>query len=1733
MIPTRFRLIIVFWFVISLQAFATVRYVNVNNPSPASPYNSWAKAATNIQTAIDAANPGDQILVTNGIYQVGNRVVSGMTNRVAVTKEVSVASVNGSAVTSVDGGSAMRCFNMVDGSSLSGFTLTNGMTPENGGGIRCDTTNVVITNCILTSNLATNQGGGAFQGTLINCSLIGNSAGGGVTFGNPAGGGAGGSVLIQCVVSANFTFNRGMGGGLNNCLATLCRITNNIANLNNAGGAYVGTLNDCLLAYNDAGYAGGGAFGSVLNNCTVVANTAENGPGGGVDSCTVNNCIVYYNSFINSIFYGWTPDQTNCAFSTLNYSCTTPQPTNGTGNISVPPLVVDPVNGDWHLQSNSPCIDGGNNAYVATTNDLDGNPRIIGLVVDIGAYEYQAPTIAITLQPLGQARRIQQSVQFSVAAISPLALSYQWSLNQTNIIGATNASLVLTNLQMSQAGNYAVQISNASNSVVSSNALLTINGPQPGVPYILVFTPASGGIGTVVTITGFNFSPTATNDLVWFGAVAATVQSANPSNLVVTVPPGAIYAPITVTVNGLVAYANAPFVPTFVSDGSAIGTNTFGPPLNLGSGSGPIGIAIADMDGDGKPDLVIANLNDHTISLFRNTSSAGTVSFAPRVDLAPIQTPCCEGNPNFISVADVDGDGKPDILVCDWAHNQILVYQNIATPGALTTNSFAAPVGFGAAGEPLNVRVADVDGDGKPDIIIANDAVGMVSILHNIGTAGTLTANSFAPHVDFSTGRGTWDIAIADLDGDGRPDIAAAIAGASYMSVFRNTSVPRTIDSNSFAPCVNLPAPTNCWAVMAADVDGDGKVDLIAGSDSGAGIAVYRNLISSPGPISTNSFASPVNFASGGVVSLVGGDLNGDGRTELNLGGAVSVFPNLSTPGSFDTNSLGARVDLPAGSLGAAVGDLDGDGRPDIAASGTTVFQNLLPFGGPPIIIVQPADLTVPVNTTATFTAFIAGKAPLSYQWFFNGTNLSDGGRFTGSATASLSISNIQTADVDDCYLIATNSFGAVTSRVVVLTPVVLPPNFTLQPQSQTNILGSNITFIASVSGSQPMAFEWLFNNAPMTDGGRVSGSATTNLTITGLLTNDVGAYQLVASNAANTVTSAVASLTVLVPPLFTQQPSNQSVILGSNATFSVTVDGTAPFSYQWFFNSTPLTDNGHVSGSTTTNLTRTDVQEPDVGNYTVAITNVAGSATSVVATLAISTPLISTQPQSQSVLAGVTVTLGVIASGQQPLAYQWQFDGTNIQNAVTNTLVLTNVLVNQSGIYSVTITNAYGTAISSNATLTVTALTISTQPTNRVAWLNGSTSFRVNVSGTAPFTFDWRCNGADVPGPQTNLLTLTNLQAAQFGTYYVIVSNAYGSVISSNATLFLSQVAAWGSYYGETNLPPGLTNLIAISGGSVSTMDCLALRGDGTTVSWPSSPPGLVIAEVTNLIAIACGGAEGSNLGLRPDGTVISWGFDTPLTIQGLTNIAAIAPHNYNYLALKTNGTLVNLGLAGPVPSIVTNLANVVAIAEGYQHTLALKADGTVAAWGSNTYGQTNVPAGLSNVLAIAAGGYHSLALKSDSTVIAWGRGIEHQTNVPAGLSNVVAVAAGGYHSLALKSDGTVVAWGMNIYGQTNVPAGLTNVIAIAAGTYHSLALIGNGPPVTQVLLSDPNLGNNNFGLSLPSQSGKVYVLQYQNSLSDGNWISLPLVPGNGGTLLLTDLTATNSQRIYRVQQW
>jgi hypothetical protein len=390
-----------------------VHYVVTSGSSPSAPYSLWSAAATNIQDAVDAATvPGALVLVSNGVYQTGARPVNGMSNRVAVTKPVTVKSVNGPALTRivgfrvptfVFGSAAIRCVYLTNGATLAGFTLTNGATQasgdqsrQSGGGVYCELASAVVSNCVLTGNAAASRGGGACFGTLNNCTLTNNNAasGGGACFatlsncaligniGNSYGGGGYYSALSQCLLRTNYA---SYGGGAYYGTLDACTLTNNSAA--SGGGAWFGAFNNCAFISNSASaYSpyGGGTYNSTLNNCTVAGNSAKGTfpYAGGVYLGSANNSILYFNSASNGANYYFSGE------NLVNYSCTTPD-LGGAGNITNAPLFVNYAAGNLRLQSTSPCINSGNNARVVGFMDLDGNSRIISGTVDMGAYEFQ------------------------------------------------------------------------------------------------------------------------------------------------------------------------------------------------------------------------------------------------------------------------------------------------------------------------------------------------------------------------------------------------------------------------------------------------------------------------------------------------------------------------------------------------------------------------------------------------------------------------------------------------------------------------------------------------------------------------------------------------------------------------------------------------------------------------------------------------------------------------------------------------------------------------------------------------------------------------------------------------------------------------------------------------------------------------------------------------------------------------------------------------------------------------------------------------------------------------------------------------------------------------------------------------------------------------------------------------------------------------------------------------
>jgi hypothetical protein len=308
-------------------ASGAIFYVDSNSADPTPPYDTWGTAARDIQSAIDVAAEFDTILVTNGIYGAGGRLIppGTLTNRVALDKPVQVRSVNGPEVTlikgyqvpdAINGPSATRCAYLVDGAVLSGFTLTAGgvfaegdETDQLGAGVWCASTNALVINCILSSNVVAQPlyggGGGAFSGTFSNCTFRGNvAATGGAALNSflvgcnlqanqaqGGGGGLAGGTAIDCFFGGNSAI---YGGGAANSFLINCTLTNNYA-VDSGGAATVGTLKDCVLLNNEAGKTGGAASLSDLTGCMVVGNRAVLN-GGGCSASTLTNSVLSTNS---------------------------------------------------------------------------------------------------------------------------------------------------------------------------------------------------------------------------------------------------------------------------------------------------------------------------------------------------------------------------------------------------------------------------------------------------------------------------------------------------------------------------------------------------------------------------------------------------------------------------------------------------------------------------------------------------------------------------------------------------------------------------------------------------------------------------------------------------------------------------------------------------------------------------------------------------------------------------------------------------------------------------------------------------------------------------------------------------------------------------------------------------------------------------------------------------------------------------------------------------------------------------------------------------------------------------------------------------------------------------------------------------------------------------------------------------------------------------------------------
>jgi len=596
-------------------------------------------------------------------------------------------------------------------------------------------------------------------------------------------------------------------------------------------------------------------------------------------------------------------------------------------------------------------------------------------------------------------------------------------------------------------------------------------------PVIYSVDPVVGPVGTTVTITGNNFIPDSQFNDVYFGSVKAQVITATDTSLIVIVPSGASYEPISVRSGYSYSFSHQPFDVTFSGSSAGMYSNSFAPKIDLWNGSIGYDISFKDLDGDGRPDI-IANNHD-SLLIFRNTSTIANISFTKinsySIDLHN------QYQQNYSVIGDFDADGRMDLATTRFQSSKVSLLRNLNTNG---------PVSFVSANyfTPTyveNIFLKDMDADGLPDIITGSP--GNFTISKNFSSVGNI---SFAPiGVDQNFSLGTV-LGINDFDGDGKPEIIALRGNNDSIFIFKNTSINTpAIQKISFGTGIGFSTSTaNPTTVSIADLDDDGKMDIIIASVYSDTITILKNT-SSNGVI---NFTPELNFVTKHYPQNTSiGDLDGDGKPDLIITSfsfdSISVYKNLTRNGVI---GFASGINYAAGlkPWKAVAEDVDGDGKTDIAV----VNSN-----GPAAISILRNEIQEPVILklcpTSSGASIYSNLTGITYQWQIDTgkgfTNIPNGdSRFVGINTGILLLSNIQSADYGyhfRCVVDGNNSDIFMLKFITVWTGAINsiwenPGNWSCGkvPDSNTDViintgtvlLNSNVT-VRSLSVSPSVSF--------------------------------------------------------------------------------------------------------------------------------------------------------------------------------------------------------------------------------------------------------------------------------------------------------------------------------------------------------------------------------------------------------------------------------------------------------------------------------------------------------------------------------------------------------------------------------------------------------------------------------------------------------------------------------------
>jgi gliding motility-associated-like protein len=717
-------------------------------------------------------------------------------------------------------------------------------------------------------------------------------------------------------------------------------------------------------------------------------------------------------------------------------------------------------------------------------------------------------------------------------------------------------------------------------------------GATAQAPFVSSISKTVGKVNENVSISGINFGSVKANIKVRFGGVTADPTSISDQFIDVKVPTGASLDFIKVfnTATGLSGASQNHFSPSFG------GENPFDPAkvsaqMDFNSESGLYEVAIADFDGDGKLDMATSNNNATMISIFRNTSAVGAFSFSKTTINVGVKS-------IHVAANDINGDGKSDLVISESSAtttSRLFVYQNTSTVGSITFTP--QTISFPGNSKVNQIKIEDLDLDGKPDLIISdqydNDGARLFIIKNQSSVA---TISLAAPQALYlSTEKaGTDGMGIADLNGDKYPDIVVGefLTATTNIFVIRNASTPGTINLVNQTP-IGLSTTVSNFAI--GDLNSDGKPDVAITLLLSSTVMVFGN----------NTTGNQIEMAAGVTFSagirpwgIDIGDVDGDGKLDLitaSISGdpppsgvkTVTVLNNQSVGSTFSFN----RQQLNTTFINRIVklADMDSDNRPDIVF--TSVDDNTNGISASKVSLIRNVNCVVPVASPLGPLTICNGFAQrlessvnpsATYQWFKGGVSI---GAPSATSFVDVNVSGSGLYTVQMVEGSCSKTSNGVQINVINAAP--LGPA-TISPVTPVCVGGSLNLSVSNVGATQ---YSW-------TGPGGFSANGL-NVSRANFQPSMAGEYKLDIITSTCIAEQLSVIVDVVSVPGVSVQFSGAPIICDASTKQLTVLPSVSGYTYQWAEET-----SGNISGAT-----NADHTVSTTGKYLVKLKSVANSA--------------------------------------------------------------------------------------------------------------------------------------------------------------------------------------------------------------------------------------------------------------------------------------------------------------------------------------------------------------------------------------------------------------------------------------------------------------------------------------------------------------------------------------------